>query len=70
MIVGTTIKNGTLKLILTGNDEIDHEVLKKLNGAKCTLVTDNLRVGDRSIAEGLLIEMELERVLQAPETTT
>jgi len=68
MIVGTTIKNGTLKLILTGNDEIDREVLKKLNGAKCTLVTDNLRVGDRSITEGLLIEVEADRKI-TEETT-
>jgi len=57
MIEGTTIKNGTLKLILTGTDEIDREILKKLNGATCKLVSDNFKVGDRSIAEGLLIEL-------------
>ena len=56
MIEGTIIKNGTLKIILTGNDEIDREVLKKMNGAICKLVTDNLKIGERSIAEGILIE--------------
>jgi hypothetical protein len=58
MITGTTLKNGTLKLILTGSDEIDQAVLKQLNGATCRVITDNLRLGDKNIAGGLIIETE------------
>lgn len=56
MITGTIIKSGTLKLVITGSDEIDMAVLKQLNGATCTLVTDNLRLVDKNISGGLLIE--------------
>lgn len=58
MITGTIIKNGTLKLVLTGSDEIDVAVLKQLNGARRTLITDNLRLGDKNISGGLIIENE------------
>lgn len=57
MIQGTIIKNGTLKLVLTSSDEIDLAVLKQLNGATCTLITDNLRLGDKNISGGLIIEV-------------
>lgn len=57
MITGTILKNGSLKLIVTGSDEIDTAVLKQLNGATCTLITDNLRLGDKSISGGLIIEV-------------
>ena len=58
MITGTIIKNGVLRLILTGTDEIDTAALKQLNGAKCTLITENLRLGDKTISGGLLIEVQ------------
>lgn len=61
MIEGTIIKNGDLKLVLTGTDEIDIAVLKQLNGMSCTLITDNLRVGDRSVTNGLIIELKKEK---------
>lgn len=57
MITGTIIKNGTLRVVITGSDEIDLAVLKQLNGATCTLITDNLRLGDKSISGGLIIEV-------------
>ncbi len=57
MITGTILKNEILKLIVTGSDEIDLAVLKQLNGATCTLITDNLRLGDKSISGGLIIEV-------------
>lgn len=56
MIEGVTIKNGTIKLVLTGSDPIDEEILKTLNGATCRLISDNYRVGDKSITGGLIIE--------------
>lgn len=60
MIDATIIKNGTIKLILTGSDNIDTECLKMLNGATCKLITDNLKVGDKSISNGLILEMVAE----------
>jgi hypothetical protein len=61
MITGTIIKNGTIKLVLTGSDEIDAAVLKQLNGATVTVITDNLRIGDHNISGGLIITQENER---------
>lgn len=57
MITGTILKNGTLKLIVTGSDEVDMAVLKQLNGATCTLITENLRLVDKNISGGLIIEV-------------
>jgi len=56
MITGTTIKDGTVRLILTGTDEIDNAVLKALSNGRCKLVSENYRMGDKSITGGLLIE--------------
>ena len=55
---GTIIKNGTIKLVLTGTDEIDNAVLKQLQGATVSLITDNLRIGDKNISGGLILETE------------
>lgn len=55
MIKGTIIKEHGLQLILVGTDEIDDAVLKQLNGATCTLITENVRVHDKVISGGLLI---------------
>jgi len=67
MITGTIIKNGTTRLILSGSDEIDAAVLKQLNGATVTVITDNLRIGDHNISGGLILtqqanERKTERV--------
>ena len=56
MITGTILKNGDIKLVITGSDEIDIAVLKQLNGATCKVITDNLRIGDKSISGGLIIQ--------------
>lgn len=58
MIKGIIIKNGETKLVLTGTDEIDAAVLKQLNGATCTIITDNLRIGDENISNGLMIRVD------------
>lgn len=58
MIHGTIIKNGTIKLVLTGSDEIDMAVLKQLHGATVSIITDNLRIGDKNISGGLILETE------------
>jgi hypothetical protein len=55
MIKGTIIKEHGIQLILVGTDEIDDAVLKQLNGATCTLITENVRVHDKVISGGLLI---------------
>jgi len=55
MIKGIIIKEHGLQLILVGTDEIDEAVLKQLNGATCTLITENVRVHDKVISGGLLI---------------
>ncbi len=55
MITGTILKNGDVKLILTGTDEIDNAVLKRLNGATVSLITDNMRIGEKAITHGLII---------------
>ena len=52
MVKGTIIKNGILQVILTGEDEVDNAVLKLLNGATCTLVTENLKIHDKTITGG------------------
>lgn len=55
MIKGIIIKENGIQLILVGTDEIDEAVLKQLNGATCTLITENVRVHDKVISGGLLI---------------
>lgn len=61
MITGTILKGEDLKVVLVGTDEIDQSVLKQLNGATCTLITDNLRIGDKTISGGILIEVQEKR---------
>jgi hypothetical protein len=74
MITGITIKNGIIRLILTGSDEIDREVLKRLQGGKVTFVSENLRVGETLITGGLVIEeggtAEKEHSAKEPQTLT
>lgn len=56
MITGTILKNGTIRLILTGSDEIDAAILKQLNGATARLITDNVRLEDKLLTGALILE--------------
>lgn len=58
MIRGIAIKNGKLKLVLIGDDSIDKEILKSLDGATVKLVKDNYKIGEQLVTDGLLIEIE------------
>ena len=69
MIHGTIIKNGTIKLVLTGTDEIDMAVLKQLDGATVSTITDNLRIGDKHISGGLILETVHKQRSDAERTT-
>jgi len=57
MIKGTIVKNGKLRLILTGEDALDKEALKLLDGATVITIKDNLKVFDYTVAEGLILEV-------------
>lgn len=57
MITGTTIKNGTLRLLLLGGDSIDEEILKQLDGATCKFVSDNLKLFDKNVSGALVLEV-------------
>lgn len=61
MINGTTLKNGTLRVILTGSDSIDEQVLKQLDGATCRFVTENLKLVDKNLSGALIIELQKDR---------
>jgi hypothetical protein len=65
MIDATILKNGKLKLILSGGDDIDGQVLKLLNGATCRLVADNYKLGDKNLAGCLMIEVETGKSCKA-----
>lgn len=69
MITGTIVKNGTTRLILTGSDEIDAAVLKQLNGATVTVITDNLRIGDHNISGGLMLTQQVNERKIKPVAT-
>lgn len=56
-IQGTTIKNGTLRLILTGSDGIDEECLKQLDGATVKFVSENLKLFDKNLTGALVLEV-------------
>lgn len=56
MITGTILKNGTIRLILTGSDEIDAAILKQLNGATARLITDNVRLEDKLLTGAIILE--------------
>ena len=55
------MKNGIIKLFLTGTDSIDEAILKELNGATCKLVTENFRLGDKSITGALILEKTVDK---------
>lgn len=59
MIKGTAVKNGKLRLVLTGEDDIDKAALKALDGATAKTIKDNLRIFDYTVAEGLVLEIDI-----------
>lgn len=60
-IQGTAIKNRTLRLILTGSDTIDEEMLKQLEGATAHFVTENIRLVDKNLTGALILEVKQEK---------
>lgn len=60
MIEGTIIKNGKIKLVIYGTDEIDEAILKQLSNAKVTLSIENMRLGDKNIVTSLTIEENIK----------
>lgn len=69
MIQGTILKNGTLRLLLIGSDAIDEEVLKQLDGATVTFVSDNLKLFDKNLTGALVLEVTHKTKSDARETT-
>lgn len=63
MIIGTVIEegNGKLKVILTSDTDVGKAALKALDGASCKAVTDNLKIFDRSVSDGLVIEVSYDQ---------
>jgi hypothetical protein len=57
MIHGTILKNGTLRLILTGTDSVEDDCLKQLDGATVNFVSDNLKLLDKNLAGALVLEV-------------
>ncbi len=51
----TSIINGSTQLIITPENDLEKEILKKLNGGSATLVSDNNSILNNSVAGGLLI---------------
>lgn len=58
MIKGIVISNGKLRIILTGETDLDKAALKALDGATCKFVTENLKVFEQNVAEGIVIEVD------------
>jgi hypothetical protein len=56
-IQGTLIKNGSLRLILTGSDGIDEEALKQLDGATVRFVSENVKLFDKNLTGALILEV-------------
>lgn len=62
MIKGTIVSNGKVRLILTAETDLDKEALKALDGATARLISDNLKVYDQTVAEGLVLEIDPSKV--------
>ena len=67
MIRGITIANGKIRVVLVGETDIDKAVLKAIDGATCKIITDNLRVFDQTVSEGIVIEAEIKEVPERPK---
>ena len=68
MIKGTVVKADTIKLVLSGTDNIDNELLKALNGGKARVITDPIKLPDGDITTGIIIEMERDKTNKEPES--
>lgn len=62
MIKGIIVSNGKLRLILIGETDLDKATLKSLDGASVKLVSDNLKIFDQTVAEGLVLEIDPNKV--------
>lgn len=54
----TTVINGVTSLVLTPENDLEKEVIKQLNGAKCTIVTDGNSILNNNIAGSLMLRTE------------
>lgn len=61
MITGTIISNGKQRLILTAETPLEEEFLKIMDGATCKFITDNLRLFDKTVSHGIVIEVEQKK---------
>lgn len=52
----TIIKNGILQMVLTPEDELEKEVIKKLNGGTVQVIADNNTILNNNVGGGLLIK--------------
>jgi hypothetical protein len=57
MIQGTILKNGVLRLLLTGSDSMDEDCLKQLDGATVKFVSENLKLFDKNLTGALVLEV-------------
>jgi hypothetical protein len=53
-----TLLNGTIQLVLVPETDLEKEVVKQLNGASATLVSDNNNILNHNVGGGLLIKTE------------
>ncbi len=58
MILAEILVNGSIKLILHGDDEVSKAAIRSLDGATCKLFTEAVRIVDKNIPEGLTITVE------------
>lgn len=58
MVKGTIVKNGKLRLILQGTDNLDKEALRMLGGSTARIITDPLKFPEGTIPEGLVLEID------------
>lgn len=64
----TTIVNGKICLILTPENTLETEILKKLNGASATVINTKTTVLQNSVEGGLLITVDPEDIVKNNKT--
>lgn len=60
----TSIINGITQLILTPENDLEKEIIKQLNGAKATVVSDGNSILQNNIGGSLLLKMDNEKIKQ------
>jgi hypothetical protein len=58
MITGEILSNGTLKLILQGDDEVSKAAIRALDGATVKVFVEPIRILDKNIPEGAIVELK------------